>query len=297
MLEEVSGMAMDASVSFRWLGVAGIELRLCGRVLLIDPFVSRPPFRRMWLGRVEPDHALIAETIPRCDVVLVTHAHWDHLMDVPEVAARGGAAVYGSPNTCALLRRLGVAPECVHSLADGDHVGLDEVGVEVEVVGAVHGKVLGRPIFTGPLPSDLRPPLRLRDYRMDVDFSFLLRTATYRLLDWSSERAEPAVAADVLFVKPFGTRAYFERLLRLVQPRLVIPIHWDDLYRPLSKGLRPMIGPPRWSVPPFRRVDLADFQRMIWQVAPHARAFVPDLFRVYDLGDLVTDQAKAGWSG
>jgi L-ascorbate metabolism protein UlaG (beta-lactamase superfamily) len=288
---------MDASVSFRWLGVAGIELHLRGRVLLIDPFVSRPPFRRMWLGRVEPDHALIAETIPRCDVVLVTHAHWDHLMDVPEVAARSGAAVYGSPNTCALLRRLGLAPECVHTLADGDHVRLDEVGVEAEVVAAVHGKVLGRPIFTGPLSSDLRPPLRLRDYRMDVDFSFLLRTATCRLLDWSSERAEGAVPADVLFVRPFGTHKYFERLLRLVQPRLVIPIHWDDLYRPLSKGLRPMIGPPQWSLPPLRRVDLAAFQRMIQQVAPHARAFVPERFRVYDLGDLVSGQAKAGESG
>ena len=34
----------------RWLGVAGIELRVNKQILVIDPFVTRPPFRRMWFG-------------------------------------------------------------------------------------------------------------------------------------------------------------------------------------------------------------------------------------------------------
>jgi L-ascorbate metabolism protein UlaG (beta-lactamase superfamily) len=283
---------VDKPISFRWLGVAGIELCVGRRVLLIDPFVSRPPFRRMLFGRVEPDHALITNTISPCDTVLVTHAHWDHLMDVPDVARRAGATVYGSPNVCTLLRFLGLPRERLHALAAGDHLSLD--GVEVEVLSAVHGTVLGRPIFTGPVPDILRPPLRLRDYRMDRDFTFLVEAAGYRLLDWSSECAEGAVGANMLFVKPFSAPTYYAELLRTVRPRVVIPIHWDDLFRPLSRPVRPMISPPSWSIPPLRREDLAAFRRMIQQIAPQARVFVPDMFRRYDLGQLLQGPAPLG---
>src|SRR5258708_1809411 len=110
---------MNTSVGMRWLGVAGIELSVGGRTLLIDPFVSRPPARRLWAGRVASDGALVAEKVPQGDVVLVTHAHWDHIMDVPEVARRTGAAVYGSPNACALLQALRVPPAQLHRLPAG----------------------------------------------------------------------------------------------------------------------------------------------------------------------------------
>jgi L-ascorbate metabolism protein UlaG (beta-lactamase superfamily) len=280
---------MDEPITLRWLGVAGIELCVHGQVVLIDPFVSRPPLRRMWLGRVTPDRALIAATIPRCDTLLVTHAHWDHIMDVPDVAARTGAAVYGSPNTCRLLSILGVPEERLHVLAGDDRLSPDGVDVEVDVLPADHGRILGRPIFMGAVRDNIRAPLRLRDYRMDVDFSFLLRTAGYRLLDWSSEGVEGAVAANVLFVKPFGSRSYYDALLSTVRPRLIMPIHWDDFFRPISQPVRPMFGPPSWSIPPLRRVDLAAFRRLILQVASQARVFVPDMFRSYDLGELLRE--------
>jgi L-ascorbate metabolism protein UlaG (beta-lactamase superfamily) len=219
-------------------------------------------------------------------------------MDVPEVARRTGADVYGSPNTCALLRILGVSPDRLYALSAGDQLRLAGGSIELAVFPAVHGKILGRSIFTGPLSQQLRPPLHLRDYRMDVTFSFLLQAAGYRLLDWSSEdvameeaplHAASASPADVLFVKPFGTRAYYELLLQSVQPRLVIPIHWDNFFRPLSQPLRPLLSPPTWSWSrrPFQRVDLTAFRRVVQQVAPAARVFIPDPLRTYDLRQLL----------
>lgn len=277
---------MAEPVWFRWLGVAGIELRVQDRCLLIDPFVSRPPMRRMWLGRVQPDHALIAEKVPRGDVLLVTHAHWDHIMDVPDVAQRTGAAVYGSPNACQLLTICGVPSARLHPIAAGDRMRCDPF--QVEVLPAVHGTILGRPIFTGPVAANLRPPLRLRDYRMDLTFSFLLRAAGYRFLDWSSDRIEPAVPADVLFVKPHSPhRAYYAELLRTARPRLVVPMHWDDFLRPLSRPVRPMWRRPAWSVRPVRRVDLVEFRRLIQDLSPHTTVFVPEMFRTYDLRQLL----------
>jgi len=284
---------MDESLGVRWLGVAGIALAAGERTLLIDPFVSRPPARRLWAGRVVAESALVAEKIPRADVILVTHAHWDHIMDVPEVARRAGAAVYGSPNACTLLLALGVPQRQLHPLAAGERLRLGAFAVEA--LPAVHTAVLGRPPFTGPVRRGLAPPLRLRDYRMDVNFSFVVSTAGYRLLNWSSARAEGAVAADVLFVKPFATRPdYYAELLRAVRPRLVIPIHWDDFLRPLSKPLRPMLRPPSWSRRPLRRVDLAELRRVIERLSPKTAVFVPEIFHTYDLAALLSTATASG---
>src|SRR5258706_11770524 len=163
---------MDTTVGMRWLGVAGIELSVGGRTLLIDPFVSRPPARRLWAGRVGSDGALVAEKVPRGDVGLVTHAHWDHIMDVPEVARRTGAAVYGSPNACALLQALRVPPAQLHRLAAGDRLRLGTFSGEG--FPAVHRAPPGPPIFPGPPRPQPAPPLRLRGHRMGLDFSFPL---------------------------------------------------------------------------------------------------------------------------
>ncbi len=68
---------------------------------------------------------------PRCDFVLVTHAHWDHLMDVPDVVLNTGATALGSANTCQLLALLGVAPEPILALVrtSAPHVQTAEMGL------------------------------------------------------------------------------------------------------------------------------------------------------------------------
>jgi L-ascorbate metabolism protein UlaG (beta-lactamase superfamily) len=276
---------VEHTVQFRWLGVAGIELRTDEQILVIDPFVTRPPFRRMWVGRVRSNDALVAATVPRCDVVLVTHAHWDHVMDVPEVLRQTGATAFGSPNTCQLLALLGVPQERIHEIKVGDQFTLRTF--QIKVFPAEHGLVLGRPFASGSLARDLRPPLRMRDYRMDSCFSFLIEVGGLSFLDWSSERAELAVPADVLAVSPHQERVYYEALLRVVQPRVVIPMHWDDLMRPLSQPLRPMLKPPRLAFPPLSRVDLAEFRQLIKQVAPEAQVFLPEILRLYELSDIL----------
>lgn len=273
---------MERRVRFRWLGVAGLEFEAGGETLLIDPFVSRPPLCRVLFGRAAPEVALVARHVPRAAAVLVTHPHWDHLMDVPAVIRRTGAAAYGSPNTCKLLRALGIAEERVRQVDVGDRLALGAFAVEV--LPAEHLRICGRPVLVGAVPETLRAPLRLRDYRMDCDFSFLVTAGGLRLLDWSSATAEGAPRADVLFVKPFGAeRAAYVELLRAVRPRVVVPIHWDDFFRPLSRPLRASFAPPAWGWRPLGRVDLGAFRRATERAVPGVRVFLPDIFRSYEL--------------
>jgi L-ascorbate metabolism protein UlaG (beta-lactamase superfamily) len=270
---------MDPTIAFRWLGVAGIELDLNGQILAIDPFFTRPPFWRLWLGRVIPNRELTLDKIRRCDFVLVSHAHYDHLMDVPDLAISTDAPVFGSANTCGLLRICGVLQDQIHQVKGGDSIRLENY--TVEVLPADHIPIPG--FNPGPLPADLQPPLRLRDYRMDSCYSFLIQIGELRLLHCGNGDPRPGARADVLFISPARDMAYYESLFRVVQPKVLIPVHWDDMFRPLSRPLRPMLKPPAWAFPPLQSIDLLRFQQMIRSIDPEVRVLIPEIFHSYNL--------------
>ena len=270
---------MEAPIRFRWLGVGGVELHIGSQTLLIDPYLTRVPLWRIGVGRVRSDGELVAQKTPRCDVVLVTHAHIDHLLDVPAVVRHTGAIALGPSNACRLLAASGVPAAQIREIEAGDRLTLGEF--QVEVLPAGHTTIAGWLPFSRPLPRDLRPPLHGRDYRMDRCLGFLIEAGGCRLLHCPG-RAAPA---EVLTVKPLGTRAHYESLLPGVRPRIVIPVHWDHFGRPLSKPVRPLVVPSGRAIPPFERVDLAQFRRMVRQIVPGTQVLVPEMFRAYDLVD------------
>ena len=179
---------------FRWLGVAGIEIEMDGRVLLVDPYLSRIGLWRVLFGRPQPDRELITSTIHRCDYVLVTHAHYDHLMDVPEVVKRTGAVTFGSKNSCQILKLHGVPQESVREVSVGDRLELDTY--QVGVLPSEHIRIPS--LVSGSLASGLRLPMRARDYRMDDCFGFLITAGDTRLLVRPGETVDGAVIARMV---------------------------------------------------------------------------------------------------
>ena len=264
-------------VWFRWLGVGGIELRVEDAVLAIDPFFTRPPFPRLFVGRVAPDRALTARHLPRCDYVLVTHPHWDHFLDVPEVARATGATAFGSPNACRLLAALDVPERQAQRIEVGDRLTLGPF--RVEVLPGRHGRTPIDRLINGPVAPDLRPPLRVRDYKMDRCFGFQIEAGELHLLHLP---ASPR-PADVLTVVPALTLARSLALLDAIRPRLVIPVHWDDPFRPLAEPPRPWLSPPLRALPPFRHLDPLQLKRLIEQRAAGTRVLLPARLGAYDL--------------
>jgi len=246
---------------------------------VIDPYFTRFPLRKAVLGRVEPDRKLIAEKIKHCDFVLITHAHFDHLMDVPDVVRNTGAIVMGSPNSCKLLSVCGVSDDQIREIKAGDKLTLAEL--QVEVLPSQHVKLPA--YLPGKLPAVLKPPLRARDYRMDKDLSFLLSVGNLRLQTDPGERPEAGVPADILFLFPHRDDAYCRTLLSRVQPKVVVLTHWDDFFRPLSKPLRPHIQIQQLTFPPLQRINLGKHSRMIERLSPQTKVLVPEIFRRYEL--------------
>jgi len=264
-------------IAFRWLGNAGFEFTFGKTIIMVDPFLTRP---RQWLicfGRAAVDRKSIDEHVNKCGHILVSHTHFDHFMDVPEITIKTKAAVYGSANTCQLARRLGVPENQVEQISANDE--FDEDGIHVKAIPAKHPWIPG--YTNGHLNTELRQPLRLRDYRMDSCLSFLITFQGRRLLVWSSIGIDNAVEADVLICRSVSGERWYARMMEKVQPKLVIPSHWDDMFRPLSEPPRPYFSPPRLVLPPIKRIDLGEFKGKIKMAKPDCEVLIPDRFKEY----------------
>jgi L-ascorbate metabolism protein UlaG (beta-lactamase superfamily) len=269
----------DQSLAFRWLGVAGMEFTLGGHTLLIDPFLSRPPLKNVFMGRVSPDIQLIKEKIKKADHILITHAHYDHLLDVPVIARQTGAQVCGSTNVCRLLQVHQVSLAQLHELYPFDEIELPYA--HIRVIPARHPSIPG--YGSGKLKSNLKPPLHLRDYRMDECFSYLIDFEKIKLLIWSSINSQHAQPADVLFLRSVANQSWYDEMLDNVHPRLVIPTHWDNLFLPLSQPIRPFFAPPSIRSPLIQRINLGEFKKKIFRADPSCKILIPQVLQPYDL--------------
>lgn len=84
----------------RWLGTSNYELAYHGKIVIMDTFYDRP-------ART-PSLGFTVDQVRKADVILIGHAHFDHISDVAAVAAQTGAQVVGSAITTAEAIELGV---------------------------------------------------------------------------------------------------------------------------------------------------------------------------------------------
>lgn len=246
---------------------------------MVDPFLTRPLQQNVYFGRVAPDKEAIHEHIHACNHILVSHAHFDHFMDAPEIARRTGSVIHGSPNTCELAKSQGVPTEQIHLIHP--HEAFFPGDIEIQVIPAAHPWIPG--YTSGKLNGHEFNPMRLRDYCMDECFSFLIIYEGKRLLVWSSISTEGAAPADLLICRAVSGQRWYERMLEAVQPKVVIPSHWDDMFVPLSEPVMPFISPPRLAWPPLERIDLKVFESQVIKARSGCRVMVPERFRVYEV--------------
>lgn len=257
---------------FRWLGVGGIQLRWRERVLLIDPFLTRPSLKEVLWQPLRPNTELLQRELPQAEAILITHAHYDHLMDTPEIMRQSGACAFGSENAVRLLRATGVSKEKCISIQNGEILEISPFQIHV-----IEGKHIFVPFFTPTqLPQEFAPPQRPWDYKMDRCFSFLIANTDPSILVWHSVRVDGAIPAQVLVFDAELSFATLEQLLRLVKPRLLIPIHWDDFFLPLSAPLKPFFRPLERGYFRLGRLNVIDYVQRLQYLLPTGKVYLPE---------------------
>jgi L-ascorbate metabolism protein UlaG (beta-lactamase superfamily) len=229
----------------RWLGTAGFELTAEGTVLLIDPYLTRAGLWRVLKGPLTPNQELIDRSISKADAVLVGHSHFDHVMDVPSIAKKTGARVYGSPSTAHLCQAAGVPEDRITACRGGETF---EVGpFRVTTVPSLHSPfALRRTVpYAGDIPCTCELPLRVSGYRCGDVLSFVIEVAGKRLYHLGSanlvDDAIPVRDVDLAMVTIIARHAtpdFLGRAMKRLTPRAVIPIHYDNFFRPIGAELK-----------------------------------------------------------
>jgi L-ascorbate metabolism protein UlaG (beta-lactamase superfamily) len=244
--------AAPGDVTVTFLGVTTLLVTDGETALLTDGFFSRPGLGRVALGRVAPDLTRITSGLARAGVkrvaaVLVVHSHYDHAMDAPEVAKRTGAVLVGSESTLNIGRGLGLAEDRMRLYRPDEAMGFG--AFEVTVLRSRH---LPHGMAEGEITAPLVPPARATDYKEGGSYTLLIRHPLgTALVQGSAGWVDGALAgrrADAVFlgIGGLGTQddayrsRYFREVVEAVDPRLVVPIHYDDFTVALDEPPLPM---------------------------------------------------------
>ncbi|MGC4805138.1 MBL fold metallo-hydrolase [Micromonospora sp. DT233] len=273
------------AASFRWWGTAGWRIDIGDRTVLVDPYLSRYDTGLFTGSFSEATPLTVAEDVldrhvDRAATILVTHTHWDHFNDVPRIAQRTGARVFGTLTAYHLGLACGVPAGQLSPVKGGEVLSFGDH--TVEVVGSLHSRNSSYSMaFPGVRVTRPQPPTTIADLPEGDTLAYQLRIADGPAVFFMGasdfvERDLAGLAPDVAMValpSSAATADYVPRLMAaLDQPRIVVPVHWDNFETPL-------VNPP--TVAPADRARLDALVAAVRAAAPRTRVLIPEYGTAY----------------
>jgi len=248
-MRELAGKPLELArgLELEWLGVAGYRLSYERQTIYIDPYVSRVPLSSVL--RRTPALANLAlherhlRPPGRLAGILVGHTHFDHAIDVPEIARRHGCSAYGSSSLVNLMRLHGLGERAVEVEPNRRY----ELGpFTVTFVPSLHSKLLlGFAVpFDGELTCEHLDALSPSAYKcgqvwgihIEVAGTTFYHQGSANLIDDALRHSRVDVFLAGIAGRSF-TRDYWARILPRLQPRTIVASHFDDFFRPVDVAM------------------------------------------------------------
>ena len=247
-----SSAAPADGVTARFFGTTTLSFSDGKNSVMVDALLTRPGMRAVMFDKIASDPALVGSILARAglsriDLLLVSHTHYDHALDIAAVAAKTGATIVGSLSTREVALGGGVPDARIRVINGGERVKAGDF--TVTAFRSLHS--LGDRV-PGDVTAPLRQPAEAKDFKEGGTFAYLIEHRGVRILVHPSANFVPGMyrgtKADVVFLATGGlsphpadfTARYWDEVVKATGAKLVVPIHWDDFLEPLDQPLQPL---------------------------------------------------------
>ena len=230
--QSTPNLASQGKAEALWLGQAGFRIKSPqGKMILIDPWITGGP-------KTPPMYKNDLAAIGPIDVLLVTHAHVDHLGDAPAVAKMNNIKLYGPADMVTPLTTLGILPADLGHRFNKTGRVTPASGIKVTAVQAEHSSLL---VWKNPATDKMEshPAGEPMGYIIELENGFKIwhmgDTGLFSDMKFISEHYKPDLVMIPIggnFTMAPDDAAY--ALKTWIKPKMVIPMHYNS--NPMTKG-------------------------------------------------------------
>ena len=224
--------AAASKVEMQWLGQAGFRIvSPGGKLIVVDPWIKGGP-------KAPANYKADLAALGKIDILLVTHAHVDHLGDAPALAILNKTKLYGPADMVTPLITLGMIPaDLGHRFNKTGNVK-PAPGIKVTAVKAEHSSLI---VWNNPLTSknESHPAGEAMGYIIELENGFKIwhmgDTGLFGDMQFIAEHYKP----DLVLI-PIGGNFTMDpedaafALNTWIKPKMVIPMHYNS--NPLTAG-------------------------------------------------------------
>ena len=226
-----SAFAQDGKTEVLWLGQSAFRIATPGgKVIVTDPWLIK--------NKLTPAQYKNLDALGKVDLLLVTHGHWDHIADAPDLARKNNIPLWGPGDLNMTLTTLGVLPPPMLPRFNKSGTIAPIPGVKVTATHAEHSSVF---VWHNPATDkdETHPGGEPVGYIIQLENGFRIYdmgdTGLFGDMKLIGEYYKPDLVLIPIgghFTMDPADAAY--ALRELIKPKFAIPMHYGA--NPLGKG-------------------------------------------------------------
>ncbi len=241
-----------------FLGVSSFVIQDDKTTLLVDGFLTRPSKSQLLFTKIETNKPLVTQVLKQLninhiDAIFALHSHHDHAMDLPYIATKTNAKIYGSQSTLNIAKAYTIPKEKLHKIQKRTTLSIGDF--VITVLPSAHTKMglLGSLVGLGEaITTPLNKKEHVTAYKEGRTYALHIKHPKGTLFINGSTAYKKGMTqglqANTVFlgVAKFGKKetkfqeAYYQEVVTNLNAKNVIPIHWDDFTKNLHQPIIPL---------------------------------------------------------